>query len=97
MVTIHHYFDCAVCCEGENPRRYGEGEFRRMKIELPDDYHGRTPPPRLLNLCHKHYEVLNSLVEWDRWEAFRRLCYEEQEGPEPEYVHPVDESEERDD
>lgn len=96
-MVVRHLFDCAVCGCGDKPRRYGEGEFQRMRVELPDDYHGHTPPPRLLNLCHKHYNVLDGLAEWDRWDAFRQLCYAEQEGGEPEYVHPVDESEAYDD
>lgn len=96
MVT-KHLFDCAVCREGEAPQRYGEGEFRRMLVELPEDCHGIISPPRLLNLCHRHYEILSRLVVWERWDAFQRLCYEEQEGGPQEYVHPVDESEVWDD
>ncbi|HPL93023.1 MAG TPA: hypothetical protein PLB38_01945 [bacterium] len=68
-----------------------------MWVDLPEDYHGHTPPPQRLNLCHKHYNVLAKLAAWDRWEAFRQLCYEEQEGGPREYFHPVDESEAYDD
>ncbi|GEM_PF-4675449 len=91
-----HFFACVVCCEGENPRRYGEGEFGYLDIE-PVTGDGEILSSQRIYLCEEHKKALLSVPEDQRWDEFQRLRFEAQDGGPREYFHPVDESEGRDD
>jgi hypothetical protein len=91
-----HLFECAICCEGDDPSRYGKGEFGYLDLE-PVTGNGIILPPRRIYLCEKHKNALLAVPEDERWGKFQRLRFEEQDGGPQEYVHPVDESEAWDD